>query len=173
MWLRFRSGWRVCSSISSPEPGDLSPARLDVCRAVRACSSIAKGRSYYLAAAYPMLIAAGAVVMEQWLAGLSIGWSRLVQRDHWRSPSRCGGVVFAAVALPIAPINSALVEHGQRDQRRIQRRDRLAGTGGDRRQYLCRSAAEERATHRHPDGQLRRSRSHQPVWPSLRSAQGD
>ena len=36
---------------------------------------IAKGRSYYLAATYPMLIAAGAVVMERWIARLSIGWS--------------------------------------------------------------------------------------------------
>jgi hypothetical protein len=29
---------------------------------------MAKGRGYYLAAAYPMLYAAGALLLEQWLA---------------------------------------------------------------------------------------------------------
>ncbi|CAG0947968.1 hypothetical protein ANRL1_04769 [Anaerolineae bacterium] len=67
---------------------------------------IAKGRSYYLAATYPMLIAAGAVVMERWIARLSIGWSRLV-RAITAIAFAGGGAIFAAIALPIAPINSA------------------------------------------------------------------
>ncbi len=67
---------------------------------------ITKGRSYYLAAAYPMLIAAGAVVMEKWIATMSIGWSRLV-RGITVVAFVGSGALFAAVALPIAPVGSA------------------------------------------------------------------
>ena len=51
-----------------------------------------QGRSYYLAPAYPMLIAAGAVVTESWLAGLSPGRSRLARIF--------GSVVLAAGGWP-------------------------------------------------------------------------
>jgi 4-amino-4-deoxy-L-arabinose transferase-like glycosyltransferase len=64
-----------------------------------------EGRSYYFAAAYPMLIAAGAVAWEQWLAG-----------PIARSPGIVRGITFGALAigaagammisLPIAPVNS-------------------------------------------------------------------
>jgi 4-amino-4-deoxy-L-arabinose transferase-like glycosyltransferase len=66
-----------------------------------------EGRSYYLAPAYPMLIAAGAVAWRKWLSGLSarklhlvggIGLSALV----------AGAAFSAAIALPIAPVNSGL-----------------------------------------------------------------
>lgn len=67
---------------------------------------VTQGRSYYLAAAYPMLIAAGAVVMERGVAALSIGWSRLVRIGTFTALA-IGGVLFAAVALPVAPIKSA------------------------------------------------------------------
>jgi 4-amino-4-deoxy-L-arabinose transferase-like glycosyltransferase len=66
-----------------------------------------KGRSYYFAPVYPMLIAAGAVTWETWLARLSRRASRLL-----------GGITFGAlaigaagaamIALPIPPVNSGL-----------------------------------------------------------------
>lgn len=68
---------------------------------------IMHGRFYYLAPAYPMLLAAGAVVGERWLARKS------ARRSQWG-----GGITWAALAvgavmggvlmLPIAPVNSAL-----------------------------------------------------------------
>jgi len=51
-----------------------------------------QGRSYYLAPAYPTLIAAGAVVTESWLARLSPGRSRLARIF--------GSVVLAAGGWP-------------------------------------------------------------------------
>ena len=66
-----------------------------------------QGRGYYLGPAYPMLLAGGSVVVEQWVAhrrkvlvksvraivavGLAIAW-----------------VVGVALSLPVAPVNSAL-----------------------------------------------------------------
>ncbi len=67
---------------------------------------VTKGRSYYLAAAYPMLMAAGAVLLEKWIAMLSIGWARLARGITWGAFA-VSGAIFAAVALPIAPINSS------------------------------------------------------------------
>jgi hypothetical protein len=66
---------------------------------------ITKGRSYYLAAAYPMLVAAGAVLMEQWLTSLPAARAHLVQGIMW-SAFAVSGAVFATVALPITPVNS-------------------------------------------------------------------
>ncbi|MGA9335526.1 MAG: glycosyltransferase family 39 protein [Rudaea sp.] len=67
--------------------------------------ALARGRAYYMAPAYPMLLAAGAVWGEAWLDGL---------RPRAASAMRIvAGVLFvlaaastAAVALPIAPVNS-------------------------------------------------------------------
>jgi 4-amino-4-deoxy-L-arabinose transferase-like glycosyltransferase len=68
---------------------------------------ITQGRSYYLAPAYPMLFAGGAVVVEQWLTSLSAARARLVTGIIWGAFA-IGGVAFATVALPIAPVNSRL-----------------------------------------------------------------
>ena len=67
---------------------------------------VAKGRGYYLAPAYPMLLAAGAVLEERWIASLSAGWSRLVRVGTFALIA-VGGVMVAAVVLPMAPVNSA------------------------------------------------------------------
>jgi len=67
---------------------------------------IAKGRGYYMAPAYPMLLAVGAVIEKRWVQGLSPGWSRLV-RAGTLAVLAIGGVVVAAVALPVAPVGSA------------------------------------------------------------------
>jgi 4-amino-4-deoxy-L-arabinose transferase-like glycosyltransferase len=68
---------------------------------------VTQGRSYYLAPAYPMLFAGGAVMVEQWLASLPAARARLVQGIVWGAFA-IGGAVFATVALPIAPVNSRL-----------------------------------------------------------------
>jgi len=66
----------------------------------------ARGRGYYLAPAYPMLLAAGAVLEERWIASLSQGWSRLARVGTF-AVLAIGGVMIAALVLPLAPVNSA------------------------------------------------------------------
>ncbi len=64
---------------------------------------LAKGRAYYLAAAYPMLYAAGAVWFEQSLN--SIRWRPIVEAVAWTALA-ADIVITAAVALPLAPPGS-------------------------------------------------------------------
>ena len=67
--------------------------------------AVAGGRSYYLAPAYSMLLAAGAVACEQWLARLqpnSRRWSRVAVGIGLAGALATG----AAVGLPWAPVNS-------------------------------------------------------------------
>jgi 4-amino-4-deoxy-L-arabinose transferase-like glycosyltransferase len=66
---------------------------------------VTQGRGYYSAPAYPMLIAAGAVVGERWLASLAAGKARLVRGITYGALA-VGGSLMAAVSLPLAPINS-------------------------------------------------------------------
>lgn len=66
-----------------------------------------QGRSYYLAPAYPMLIAAGAVVWQARLDQLPAEKSRRSLGTTWIGLA-IGAVISAALALPIAPINSWL-----------------------------------------------------------------
>ena len=68
---------------------------------------VMQGRSYYLAPAYPMLIAAGVVVWEQWLSCLRTRTARLVKAATCGALA-VGGVTLAAVMLPLAPVNSGL-----------------------------------------------------------------
>ena len=44
---------------------------------------VAQGRSYYVGAAYPMLLAAGAVTWERWLAGRPVGQGRVWHGVTW------------------------------------------------------------------------------------------
>jgi hypothetical protein len=67
------------------------------------------GRDYYLAPAYPVLYAAGAVWLEARIGERKVQietWSGLVRKGVWVA-LMLSVVVAAAVALPIAPVNSA------------------------------------------------------------------
>lgn len=66
-----------------------------------------QGRSYYLAPAYPMLIAAGAVVWQGRIDQLSVPKARRSLGMTWAGIA-IGAVISGALALPIAPINSPL-----------------------------------------------------------------
>jgi 4-amino-4-deoxy-L-arabinose transferase-like glycosyltransferase len=68
---------------------------------------VMQGRSYYLAPAYPMLIAAGVVVWEQRLSALRTPTARLIKAVTWGALA-VGGVALAALMLPVAPVNSRL-----------------------------------------------------------------
>lgn len=65
-----------------------------------------RGRDYYLAPAYPMLMAAGAVWVEGRLHVLPAERQRRYLRTVWRALAICA-VVMGALMLPIAPVNSA------------------------------------------------------------------
>jgi 4-amino-4-deoxy-L-arabinose transferase-like glycosyltransferase len=67
---------------------------------------VTQGRGYYLSAAYPMLMAAGAAWGEQQLAVLSAGVRRLGYALAVGLLA-AGGAAFAALVLPLAPVNSA------------------------------------------------------------------
>ena len=66
---------------------------------------IGRGRPYYLAPGYPMLLAAGAVWGERWVASLSSRNALVIRRITWRALA-IGGLVSAAIVLPIAPPGS-------------------------------------------------------------------
>ncbi|HXX13373.1 MAG TPA: glycosyltransferase family 39 protein [Candidatus Eremiobacteraceae bacterium] len=64
------------------------------------------GRDYYLAPAYPMLFAAGAVCGQEWVRSLTPTAALIVRRVTWRSLA-ISSLCVAAITLPIAPLNSA------------------------------------------------------------------
>ncbi|MBK8903145.1 MAG: glycosyltransferase family 39 protein [Anaerolineaceae bacterium] len=68
---------------------------------------LSQGRFYYLAPAYPMILAGGAVWGERWLARLSADRQKLWGRVTWGLLA-VGAAIGVALALPVAPINSAL-----------------------------------------------------------------
>ncbi|MDE2308754.1 MAG: glycosyltransferase family 39 protein [Xanthomonadaceae bacterium] len=67
--------------------------------------ALGQGRAYYMAPAYPMLLAAGAVAGERWLARLRPGASRGL-RIATGILLALAATSSAAVALPLAPVNS-------------------------------------------------------------------
>ena len=74
---------------------------------------LTRGRGYYLAPAYPMLFASGAVFGEKWLASLANGNACLVKWIIYTSLA--AGAIFGIVlCLPIAPVNSSLWEVSSR-----------------------------------------------------------
>ena len=75
---------------------------------------VSRGRSYYVAPAYTMLLAAGAVWLEGWLRNRTPAVRRIAVGVV------CVLVVIGAAAgvalvKPVAPINSSPVEHHRRD----------------------------------------------------------
>jgi hypothetical protein len=62
---------------------------------------IGKGRGYYVAAAYPMLMAMGAVTGERWVASLKHGW-RLAVESVFFTGLAAWGVGAFALLVPIA-----------------------------------------------------------------------
>ena len=61
---------------------------------------IGNGRSYYLAAAYPMLFAMGGVVAEQWVAARR-KWGVALQVAYFVGVALCGAL-FIAILVPVA-----------------------------------------------------------------------
>jgi hypothetical protein len=68
---------------------------------------IARGRGYYMGAAYPMLYAAGAAWGEQRLRSLSRAWAGWVRALAWTALA-ADVILAAAIVLPPVPVNSAL-----------------------------------------------------------------
>jgi hypothetical protein len=66
---------------------------------------IARGRAYYMAPGYPMLLAAGAVWGERWLATLPSPSVLAIRRSAWIALT-IGALIVAATVLPIAPPGS-------------------------------------------------------------------
>ncbi|MGC2162143.1 MAG: glycosyltransferase family 39 protein [Silvibacterium sp.] len=62
---------------------------------------IGKGRGYYLAAAYPMLIAMGCASAGNWLASLSRAWRRAIEVVFFTALA-ASGLYICALILPLA-----------------------------------------------------------------------
>lgn len=62
---------------------------------------VGKGRGYYLAAAYPMLLAMGAAAGERWLSSLHRGWGMVVEGVFFAGLGAWGALAFALL-VPIA-----------------------------------------------------------------------
>jgi hypothetical protein len=60
-----------------------------------------KGRAYYLAPVYPMLLAMGAVVAERWLASLSALWRRVIEGVYFTG-LLTGAAFVCAILIPFA-----------------------------------------------------------------------
>lgn len=68
---------------------------------------VAQGRSYYLGPLYPVLLAAGSVVWERWIAARNRTWAVAIRGVTWFLVA-ASAVLSFALFTPIAPINSAL-----------------------------------------------------------------
>ena len=62
---------------------------------------LAKGRGYYPGAAYPMLMAMGAAVIERWLASLPRFW-RWTAEGAYLAALTAWGLYVCTVILPLA-----------------------------------------------------------------------
>jgi 4-amino-4-deoxy-L-arabinose transferase-like glycosyltransferase len=71
--------------------------------------AFAGSRSYYTAPLYPMLIAAGTVLLGDLLGRSRPAWSRLTYGLQWTA-ILIGGVAFVLLVMPVAPIGSAVWE---------------------------------------------------------------
>jgi 4-amino-4-deoxy-L-arabinose transferase-like glycosyltransferase len=69
--------------------------------------AVAQGRSYYMAPAYPMLLAGGAVVWERWVATLGPA-GRKSALAATAVLVTAGALFSSAFMLPVAPVNSPL-----------------------------------------------------------------
>jgi hypothetical protein len=65
----------------------------------------AKGRDYYLAPAYPSLLAAGVVFAEQWFATLAPARARRIRHAFWWALA-VNGALLSLMVLPVAPLGS-------------------------------------------------------------------
>src|SRR5579883_697595 len=75
----------------------------------------ARGRGYYMAPAYPMLLAAGAVAWEKRLETLSPARAHVRRIAGWTAIA-AGAALAVAVVVPIAPVGSALWQLGSKVQ---------------------------------------------------------
>jgi len=69
--------------------------------------ALVRSRSYYTAPLYPVLIAGGSVMLAKLLNGVRPPWPRVVYSAQWTAIA-IGGVVFALLVMPVAPIGSEL-----------------------------------------------------------------
>ena len=113
-----------------PARSPLSDAGVDVSRSARVFW-IGKGRDYYIAGAYPMLLAMGAVMCERWLASLPRWGRRTVEAVYFAAFA-----VIAALCLRRSFCRlhrAALSATSPCSQRRSARGDRLGRVGPNRR----------------------------------------
>lgn len=77
--------------------------------------ALGKGRGYYMAAAYPMLIAMGAASGQRWIASLRVLWRRVIEGVLFAAIA-AAGAYMGAIILPLSSggglMNFALSQNG-------------------------------------------------------------
>jgi len=69
--------------------------------------AVAKARSYYTAPLYPMLVAAGAVLLGIWLSHVNTALRRTIFGAQWALLA-AGAALFVCLVTPVAPFGSKL-----------------------------------------------------------------
>src|SRR2546429_721259 len=92
---------------------------------------VAKGRDYYLAAAYPMLYAAGSVFMEGWLQSLRPPRAAILRRLVWTALA-VDIAILGSVTLPVAPVISAWFQVANEEKGGFRQQIRWARTNENR-----------------------------------------
>lgn len=93
-----------------------------------------KGRDYYLAAAYPMLMAMGAVLGERWTVSLRKPWRQTVKAVYFTGTALIGLYVCALI-LPIAssgPLRNFIFRHNGDMREEIGWNELVANVAGIR-----------------------------------------
>jgi hypothetical protein len=116
---------------------------------------VGKGRNYYMAPAYPMLLAMGAVLAERWLRTLP-RWGRVTIASVYFAASHCLGLRLRAASA--ARIERPAQAICPQPQLRSARRDRLGRSRPHRRADPRLPAARSAGASRHHHRQLRRVR---------------
>ena len=132
---------------------------------------VARAREYYLAPAYPLLIAGGAVSIEKGWADLE-GRRLAIRRAALYAVLTVAGLASMAVTLPLAPVNSPWWHVASKANVELPRADRLAGARTDSVRHLSRTSGCREDRNGHPGHKLRRGRRHRPLRPGQRPAPG-
>ena len=131
---------------------------------------IGKGRDYYLAAAYPMLMAMGSVAGERWVAGMSRIWRSAIVGALY-SGIFAYGMLMCAILIPLAssgPLRDFALKNDGDLREEIGWND-LVKSVADIRDSLPAGQRE----YARPGGKLRRSRRDRNSRPGVSPASAD
>ncbi len=116
------------------------------------------GKAYYAIGSVPVFMAAGAILIDRWLAR---GHARL-KAGSFATAAVLSGALIALLTLPVLPVATFAHVIAPGDDPRHGQPDRLAPVRGDRRGRRCRAPGGRACPCGHPDQRLQRGESAHP-----------